>query len=685
MPNVNIDGVGVVNFPDSMSQQDIQDTIEKEILPSHGNAQSKAEDTNMSPFMSGVTSFNTGVERTAQGILQPLTESGILGDHVKTASKQVAKQRETDYQSAAQSHPTISTIGSALGSIASTAPFAAIPGLGEGAIARGLSQAAIGGGLAGGSQYVDDGGSRLFNTALGVGAAVPTFGVMKGLLSANPFVKAGTAAAVGTAGGLAYGGGDYKKGAEGAALAVPLAFAPGLAGNAIRNGISKLAGKPSSTTSPIDNAVAMKMLTGVDEDTALANQAAAQRLDPRFNLTPAEASGSPLAAAQQGRLGKSPEGAQQLIARGQDRIGVQKDIINNFMNDISPDSTPANEDIRSISQKILNDRHQALQQKAQPHYDKAMQQEIGPDQFQALMQNPKIANTLESVMKDPVFADEISGYSPNSVKVLDEVKKRLDSEIGSHMPTIASKGDLNRVRLLTNIKNNLVSTLDDVSPDYKMARQIYSDEAPGVQQLRNSKIAKFANLTDDQLKSIHRDIFDPGQMDTTQLAKYRDEISSVDPDAWNRLVRSHLVSTLNNEDANGSIFYNKLLKGDNQFNQLNEALKNVPGAAQKLRDMRLTFKNLVNPVTVKTAAGQSKASTFTPDNRNFKDSAMTAIHNLLGGHYDRAGVDFVTSGNWDKGFQTIRNIADKDKRAQAMAQFLGNIAANRASNLTQGK
>jgi hypothetical protein len=62
----------------------------------------------------------------------------------------------------------------------------------------------------------------------------------------------------------------------------------------------------------LDDAAAIKMLKGVDEKKALKNQAAGQRLG--INLTPAEASGSPVAAKAQGRLGTSDAGAEMLAS-----------------------------------------------------------------------------------------------------------------------------------------------------------------------------------------------------------------------------------------------------------------------------------------------------------------------------------------------------------------------------------
>lgn len=132
-------------------------------------AQPTAQAPAMSPFMAHMVGFNTGVENLAHGLLQPVLESGALGDGIKQGSKDFAAQRQQDYAEAAKQYPKTAGISNVLGGIGATIPTFAIPGLGKSALTRLATQGALQGGLVGGAQYTNEGDSRLGNAALGAG------------------------------------------------------------------------------------------------------------------------------------------------------------------------------------------------------------------------------------------------------------------------------------------------------------------------------------------------------------------------------------------------------------------------------------------------------------------------------------------------------------------------------------
>jgi hypothetical protein len=127
----------------------------------------------LSPFMSAVTGFNTGVERLAHGALQPLTESGVLGDRVSQASKNVAANREANFKIAEEANPLTANVAQFVGNVA---PTMLVPG---GAFAN-LGRAAATGAGIGAAQYVDPGQSRLGNAAWGAGGGALGYGLGKG-------------------------------------------------------------------------------------------------------------------------------------------------------------------------------------------------------------------------------------------------------------------------------------------------------------------------------------------------------------------------------------------------------------------------------------------------------------------------------------------------------------------------
>jgi hypothetical protein len=132
----------------------------------------------MSPFMSAVTGFNTGVGRLAHGILQPLTESGLLGDRVAQGSRGEAARREADYQMAANANPKTAGISEFVGNVA---PTLLIPGLGTGSLPVRLAKGVATGAGIGAGQYVNPGDSRGVNALFGAAGGGVGAGLGEGL------------------------------------------------------------------------------------------------------------------------------------------------------------------------------------------------------------------------------------------------------------------------------------------------------------------------------------------------------------------------------------------------------------------------------------------------------------------------------------------------------------------------
>lgn len=110
----------------------------------------------MSPTMADITAFNTGVERLAHGIMQPLLEGS--NDELAQASRDVAARREANYKKAQTVDPTGASIAEFVGN-------AALPMIltrGAGWVTAPATGAAIGA-----ANYVNPGESRLQNAAWG--------------------------------------------------------------------------------------------------------------------------------------------------------------------------------------------------------------------------------------------------------------------------------------------------------------------------------------------------------------------------------------------------------------------------------------------------------------------------------------------------------------------------------------
>jgi hypothetical protein len=419
----------------------------------------------------------------------------------------------------------------------------------------------------------------------------------------------------------------------------------------------------------LSKAIPSRMLNGINPDEALATKAAADRIG--LNITPAEASGDPISAAMQGRLGTSKKGAQQLYDFSKNRLGQEKQAVRTFLDDLSPDGSSAAEDIRAAAMKSLTGKEQALAKSAKPLYKSSAMQLVPEDKMAALVNEPIITDALKKIGNDPIFASELKGFEPNSIKVLDLTKRNIDDSIESAM----RGGEKNKARLLMGAKEKLLSVMDEASPDYAAARSLYSEGAKPLEKLRNSYVGKIANLSDQQLKSVSKTIFDPAQTDVKVLAKMRNEISNNNPEAWRRIIRNEMERRLDQSagDYAGSTFYGKILRSDRDFKQFMTATEGYPKIQQKLSDMRLAFKDLIEPVSAKTAARLSKSSLDVP--RSTMQAAIDFAKNVTGGKYDQAAIKLITSNTWDKEFSKIAKISNKQIKMQKLNALMGKISA----------
>jgi len=119
----------------------------------------------------------------------------------------------------------------------------------------------------------------------------------------------------------------------------------------------------------------------------------------------------------------------------------------------------------------------------------------------------------------------------------------------------------------------------------------------------------------------------------------------------------------------GEAFY-KALQSEEKFNKLLRNTRNVPGAEQKLKDMRELFGDLSKPPSIKTARGLESTGMF--QNRNDWDALKHVFENMFTkGKFDKEAVDFITSKDWDKQLAEINKITDKQKRMAKVIEVFG--------------
>ena len=566
---------------------------------------------NLQPAVdAALTGFNTGVERTAHGALQVIGNQLPTVPAIAEASGRVAAQREAAYEKAAANYPTVANVASIAGGIGATTPLLLLGG-GAPGLLRAVGQGALQGAGAGFLQYVPEGGSRTVNTLFG-----------------------------GALGG-----------------AIPLGFGAAVQG-------AKLLKKPATY-------VAEKVMQGVDAVKTLKNKQAADRLGLTI-YTPAEASGSPLAAAEQGRRGTSPAGALKMQKMGDERLAQEQKIVGDLLDDLSPDGSSAAGEVRGVAKTVFNKEEKALAAAAKPLYQRAYAQPApGDELLQLASRDGNIETALKDVMTDPLYKLKLSEATPNSIQVWDLVKRN----VGRKIAAAKRDGDKEAAMILEESQNSLLNILDNASPEYAAARALYSEGAKPLQKLRESNLGRLANLNDMQLKNVSKIIFDPAETDIKVLMQLRDNVVKQSPDTWGRIVRNEIERKL--DMAKGSSpatnFYNAFLAKPRDYRQLLVATQGLPNVRQKLVDMKAVFKDLIEPISAKTAARLAKSSLDVP--RSSIELARNVINNFLGGKFDKAAVDLMFSPTWDKELAKVVKINNKASRVIELGKLLSRVSA----------
>lgn len=527
----------------------------------------------------------------------------------------ISEQRTSD-------SPIASTVGELAGEVA---PALMIPGGVSGGLGKKMLTGAAAGAGIGASGYVDEGGSRAENAALGA-----TFG------SAGPVIgKVAKAAVV----------------------------------NPVKGAIEKV--KP--LFGRISDDLVQEMAGETLEQGTKKTLRAASKLDE--TLTPAEATGRARLAAKQGRLGTTEKSANLLEDTLKKRADAQAVKIHDFLSDVSRSGKSAAGDVRKAANDVLDDLSKVRAKAARPFYQEAYSKVVEPAKLKELIDDPIISEAFDSVGKSTIWQKRLKGIESNSVEYLHIVKEALDDKIGALVRAGANK----EAGIVIDSKKGLLSALEEVAPEYKTARNIYSSASKAIDGVKESAVGKIAQLPDLQLKSVSKIVFDATETNAATRNKLRAMLSKKDPDAWNRLLRNEFERRLDQMkgDVRGSSFYSSVLAKPKDFKMWMDATKGQPEIRKRLIWMRRAWKDLINQESVKGAAGKAKSSLDVP--RSSVEATMNLVKEVAGGKMDTAAVRLIFSDKWASDLQRINSMASKKSKTEALAALLGKASAAEAS------
>lgn len=435
MPKVNIQGVGVVNFPDSMTTEQIQSAIEKDIIPNINLSKEEKYDptqemSTTEKLLAGAGKAFSDIGRGAKQLVAA-TEEKIFPESVvsglrkvrsfigidPSSSTELAKQQE---ESNRLDKPLLATgaglAGNVVGNIAAALPVAFIPGVNT------YTGAALMGG--------------------GLGAVQPTTDAE--LLGKERLQNIGTGAVFSVAGkGIADVIGKGIRGIK--ALGQP--FTESGQEEIVKNAINVAASDPGKARERL--LLAQNLLKGSEPTTAqIAQDVGIARLEKGLGQA-------------------SPNVAQQLSDRALEQNAARL----KALQAISGDDV-ALEMFKKQRGEIAGDLYKkaySVLPELTPELEKKQAE---------LFARPAIQSALKEA--EQLAANEGIDIGIDSVKKLHYAKLSLDDQIDKAIRT----GDNNLARVLGNSKDKLVSFIEDISPTYKEARIAFQKLSEPVNQMQ---------------------------------------------------------------------------------------------------------------------------------------------------------------------------------------------------------
>jgi len=669
MKNYELPNGEIAEFPDDMSESEIESVVAKEFPPTKAATSQKSESETAHD-----AAVRYGIKDPVAGLLNLGSRGGTAAGNlaiglINKIGGNLPKQESTDFsemlgipeeqknladkliQFAPEIGVSLALPETRLGKVGDI--LEKLPAWGK-YLKTGLGNAISQGAFAASQSPENQGKAALEAGSI----AAPFSALSEAIRSGNPTIRNISRAlgAVG-AGGLGYYGAKSVGAPEPAA---DLALFLGAA----------LGGKGGSTERRVREDM-FKGITPADYPKISEMQGAASELG-LTHLSPAETLGYPSLGAAQGNRGKTEGGAKELYEAGQKRLASEKTSIDALYKEITESPKIASSAVRDSAQKEIERLKQERATAAEPFYKKAHEKRIAPNWVTNLENSDAtIKNAIRDAMADPKYQKEgeLKGLPKNSLKVLDYAKHKIDEKIEAAL----KNGDNNGARVLTESKNHLIDKIAQVDQDYEKARNTFEAHSKPIEKLEASQIGQISRTEDTGLKNISRNIFDPAQTDLSVLRKIKDTVQKHNPDAWNNIVRNEMERLMGlgkTKEVTGNNFYNQILANDTKFKQFKEALSGNEAASKRLEYMKKIFGRLINVPTSKTAEALSRTSMSKP--RASITKMMEYWQELMsGGKYDKAAVRLITSPRWTEELNKLGEVTDKENLVSAFHNLLG--------------
>lgn len=298
-----------------------------------------------------------------------------------------------------------------------------------------------------------------------------------------------------------------------------------------------------------------------------------------IRLSRAQQTVDPYLLEEQAFVGQLPPGARAATRFLKTQNDEAADAVQSLLADFgTPQSVVVGpKKIRDLSQKAIELKKAARAESASPLYKQAFRSFRGELDVSDVVKEidlraAKYPDRHPAAIALRRYKEDIL-ENAGSLERLQGAKEVADVEL-ANLAQRGTSASNKATRELTQVQNLLLNKMDEASPDFALAREVYARDSAPVDALRESLVGRVADVKDARLKTVARAIFDPAETNPRVVREARRAITSMEggDEAWGDIVRTELERRLGSVRAD---IGDSLISGDlpeNLPSQLRRAL-----------------------------------------------------------------------------------------------------------------
>jgi hypothetical protein len=250
-----------------------------------------------------------------------------------------------------------------------------------------------------------------------------------------------------------------------------------------------------------------------------------------------------------------------------------------------------------------------------------------------------------------------------------------------------------------DVQVSLLNQMDEASDFYRSARETFAELSPAVNEIEDSIIGKIAGLDDTQLKTASGKLFDPAETNPETVRLAKKEITDIDPDKWNDIIRVELEKRMGKikSDIEGAAsaenlpaqLFNSVFGNTKQRRVLFSAVDSNSESGKNLKYLEDVLKR-----AAQGRPGGSQTAVRKVIDRELKEGALNSFREwmsplkkaLLVGEEKffndrvKSMADAMFDPEWRPQMKEIRALDPKGNSAQrAMLQLLNDVESQEDS------